>query len=109
MGPPGWVVGPAVATGTLLFAMATPLFAVGIIGFLLIPALAMWAGAAAASLVDSRRHLNTTLVIATTLVVYWVFVSRLQSEPPPPGTARGGPTIPAPVAAQGGPTLPPPR
>jgi hypothetical protein len=85
--------------------MATPLFAIGIIGFLLIPALAMWAGAAAASLVDSRRHLNTALVIATTLVTYWIFVSRLQSETLPPGPSRGGPTVLDP--ATGGPTGPP--
>lgn len=105
MGPPGWIVGPAVALGTLLFGMSTPLFAVGIVGFLLIPALAMWAGAAAASLVDSRRHLNTTLVIVTTLVVYAIFVGRLQSQAPPPGASFGGASFPDP---RGGPTLPPP-
>jgi hypothetical protein len=106
MGPPGWVVGPAVALGTLLFAMGTPLAAIGIIGFLLVPAIAMWAGAAAASLVDSRRRLNAIVVVAATLVVYVILVGRLQSQPPPPGTSYGGPTVPAP-ASMGGATVPP--
>jgi hypothetical protein len=84
--------------------MTTPLLAIGIIGFLLVPALAMWAGAVAASLVDSRRF-NTLLVVVTTLLVYGVLISRLQSQPPPPGTSFGGASVPDP---RGGPTGPPP-
>ena len=105
MGPPGWIVGPAVAIGTLVFGMTTPLLAIGIVGFLLVPAIAMWAGAAAASFVDSRRRLNTTLVIVTTLVIYAMLIGRLQSQPPPPGASFGGASFSDP---RGGPTLPPP-
>jgi ACR3 family arsenite efflux pump ArsB len=105
MGPPGWIVGPAVATGTLMFVMTlTPLLALGMIGFLLVPAIAMWAGATAASLLDNRRF-NTIIVVVTTLVVYAVFITRLQSQAPPPGTSYGGPSMPAP--ARGGPTVVP--
>ena len=100
------MVGPAVALGTLMFVLTmTPLLALGFVGFVLAPVVAMWSGAAAASLVDSRRHLNTTLVIVATIVVYGMIISRLQSQPPPPGTSFGGPSVPAP---RGGPTIPPP-
>src|SRR5688572_17378792 len=110
MGPPGWVVGPAVAIGTLLFLVGTPLAAIGIFGLVLPPVIAMWAGAAAASMVDSRSRLNTTLVIVTTLVVLVAYMRMLQSQPLPPGVSRGGgPSMPAPPgAAERGFTVPPP-
>jgi ACR3 family arsenite efflux pump ArsB len=66
MGPPGWLVGPAVALGTLSFVL--PLLALGMIGLILVPVAAMWAGAAAASIVDSRRRLNAVIVVTTRLL-----------------------------------------
>ena len=109
MGPPGWVVGPAVAIGTLLFVMGTPLAAIGIFGVILPPVIAMWAGAAAASMVDSRRTLNTTVVVITTLAVLLGYLRMLQSQPAPPGTSYGAASVPAPPgAATSGFSVPPP-
>jgi hypothetical protein len=103
MGPPGWVVGPAVAIGTLLLLMGTPLAAIGIVGVILPPVIAMWVGAATASLIDARRHLNTTVVIITTLAVYLMVIGGLQSQggggafmPAPPGAAKSGFNVPPP-------------
>ena len=100
MGPPGWLVGTALAIAVLLAGLFSPLFAVGIVGFLLVPGLAMWAGAAAASAIDSRRS-NTTIVVTTTIVVFALLVGvqqfRVSSAPqagpsvyPPEGQPSAG-------------------
>ncbi len=104
MGPPGWIVGPAVAMAVLFIAMQSPLLAIGMIAFLLIPALAIWAGAAAASMTPSRSRFDTILVVALTLAVFAMYVRLLQSQPPPPGASFGGATMPATSGA----TVPPP-
>jgi hypothetical protein len=89
-----------VAIGTLLFAMGTPLAAIGIFGVILPPMIAMWAGAAAASLVDSRRRLNTTIVVAATVAAFLAYMKVMLSQPLPPGVSRGGgPSVPAPAGA----------
>jgi hypothetical protein len=109
MGPPGWIVGPTVAVGTLLFAMGTPLAAIGMFGVILPPVIAMWAGAAAASMVDSRRRLNTAIVVVATLAMFLTYMKLLQSQPLPPGAAYGGASMPAPPgAAQSGFSVPQP-
>jgi hypothetical protein len=108
MGPPGWIVGPAVALAVLFIAMQSPLLAIGMIAFLLIPALAIWAGAAAASMTRSRSRFDTILVVALTLAVFVMYVRMLQSQPPPPGASYGGATIAAPGPATSGSTVPPP-
>jgi hypothetical protein len=109
MGPPGWIVGPAVAVGTLFFFWGTPLAAIGIFGLILPAAIAMWAGAAAAELVDSHRFLNTTLVVITTVAVLLGYMAMLQSQPPPPGAAYGATSMPEPPgAAKSGFSVPPP-
>jgi hypothetical protein len=108
MGPPGWVVGPVVAIGTLLFAMGTPLAAMGS-AVIFPPVIAMWVGAAAASMIDSRHRLNTTLVVVTTLAVFLTYLILLQSQPLPPGTSHGAASVPAPPgAAKSGFNVPPP-
>jgi hypothetical protein len=111
MGPPGWVVGPVVAIATLIAGMNSPLFAVGVIGFLLVPVIAMWAGAAAASIVDPRRRLNTTVVVAATLAALAMYLRILAVQPLPPGASRGGGrSVPAPAGwSPGAPPGPPPR
>jgi uncharacterized BrkB/YihY/UPF0761 family membrane protein len=108
MGPPGWIVGPAVAMAVLFIAMRSPLFALGIVGLLLAPALAMWAGTAAASMVGSRSRINTAVVVALTLLVFVMYVRMLQSQPPPRGASYFGATIAAPGPATSGSTVPPP-
>ncbi len=106
MGPPGWIVGPAVALGTLYFSMW--LLALGMVGFLLAPVVAMWSGAAAASLVDSRRRLNTIVVVVTTIAMFAVYLNAIRLQPPPPGASRGGPNVyPPPGAMKGDANVPP--
>ena len=108
MGPPGWMVGPAVAMAVLFIAMRSPLMAIGMVAFLLIPALAIWAGAAAVSMTRSRSRFDTILVVVLTLVVFAIYVRLLQSQPLPPGASRGAASIPAPGPATSGSTVPPP-
>lgn len=76
-----------------------PLLALGMVGLILVPVAALCAGSAAASLVDSRRGLNTTIVVATTALVFSLYLIQLQSQPPAPGTSRGGPSVYPPPGA----------
>jgi hypothetical protein len=94
MRPPGWLVGISIATATLHLAANSRLMALGMVAFLLVPAIAMWAGAAAASIVDARHaKRNTAAVICAVIALFLGHLAMIQLRPLPPGSAFGGATV----------------
>ena len=95
MRPPGWLVGISVAAATLhLVVWNTPLLAVGMFGLLIVPAIAMWAGAASASIVDAGHTTrNTTVVVCAVLALFLGYLAMIQSRPLPPGSSAGGANV----------------
>ena len=107
MRPPGWLVGISVGVATLhLVVWNTPLLAVGTFGLLIVPAIAMWAGAAAASIVDTRHMTrNTALVVCAVAALFLGYLATILSRPLPPGSSFGGATF---DPSKGGPNVYPP-
>ena len=107
MRPPGWLVGISVGVATLhLVVWNTALLAIGIVGLLLVPAIAMWAGAAAASVVDARHITrNTALVVCAVAALFLGYLTMILDRPAPPGSSFGGANF---DPSKGGPTVYPP-
>jgi hypothetical protein len=107
MRPPGWLVGIAVGVATLhVVVYDTALLAIGIVGLLLVPAIAMWAGAAAASVVDAQHITsNTAVVVFAVMTLFLGYLAMIQSRPLPPGSSFGGANF---DPSKGGPTVYPP-
>jgi hypothetical protein len=89
----GWIVGSAVAIGTLfVLGVGCLLFASG--GGVVFAALAAFAaGAAAARRFGAPTPLNEAIVGTCIVGALSLYVSIVESMPPPPGTSRGGPNI----------------
>ena len=92
---PGWLVGISIAVATLdLVVFSSPLLALGAVGLLIVPAIAMWAGVAAASIVDPRHtSRNTAAVVCTVAAVFLGYLAIIQSRPLPPGYSHGGANV----------------
>jgi hypothetical protein len=95
MRPPGWLVGISVSVATLdLVAFNSRLLALGIVGLLIVPAIARWAGVAAASIVDPRHmSRNTAAVVCAVVTVFLGYLAIIQSRPLPPGYSQGGANV----------------
>ena len=90
-----WFVGPLAATGALVAISLVwlELFASG--GGLLIAAgVAFWIGWVAAAYVEPERQWRHAVIVAAYVVALMVgFLAWTQSQPPPPGTSRGGASV----------------
>lgn len=87
---PGWVIGAAVACAVFMLAVQFGVLALGIVGLLLTPFLAFWAGACAASIVNTRSPKRDALIIAVFVVGLLIaFLWRVQTRL----GVQGGPNL----------------
>jgi hypothetical protein len=94
MRPPGWLVGISISVATLDLAANSRLLALGTVGLLIVPAIAMWAGVAAASIVDARHiRRNTVAVVCAVAALFLGYLAMIQSRPLPPGYSQGGANV----------------
>lgn len=96
---PGWIVGPVAATAALVAMGFVSLGFFASVGGLMVAAgVAFWAGAGAAGIIEPRRWVRNSAIVAAYLIVLsagWLLL--LQSQPPPPGASSGGPSVPRPM------------
>jgi membrane associated rhomboid family serine protease len=112
MGPPAWLAGSAVVTATLFLFVQTPIMAFGLISFLLVPAIAIWVGAGATSIVSARNSgISTGHTLAIAGIVFALFAAyliQLQSRSAPSGSSFGGGRTVDPTSGKSGPSTDPP-
>lgn len=97
---PAWLIGAAVGMGVLHVLIGLGVLAIGVLGLLLTPLLAIWAGAAAAAIADSRAQGRTTAIVVLCVALLMAgYLWRGQVELASSGLPQGGPNLPPDGAA----------